>query len=240
MDLLVSVDLLVLEIIANNEIGSAANEQESNRMIDTVVFDLGGVLVDWNPDYVFDKVFAGDLDRKAFFYEHICTADWNEQQDAGRLLSVATDELVAKHPDWESEIRAFYGRWEEMLGGPIAEVVEILKGLKEAKHPLFALTNWSAETFPIALGKYDFLRWFDGIVVSGVENTRKPFKEFFQILFDRYNIDAKSAFFVDDNLRNVAAAREFGMHGVPFTTASQLRSDLAEAGIVLSGDAGVA
>ncbi|GAB5403396.1 MAG: HAD-IA family hydrolase [Aureliella sp.] len=207
-------------------------------MIDTVVFDLGGVLVDWNPDYVFNKVFEGQLDRKEYFYQNVCTADWNEQQDAGREISVATNELVAKHPGWEAEIRAFYGRWEEMLGGPIAEVVDILKNLKESKLPVYALTNWSAETFPIAQRRYEFLSWFDGIVVSGVEKTRKPFGEFFQILFDRYNIDARRAFFVDDNLRNVAAARELGMHAVPFTTAEKLRSDLAEAGIVLFSSPG--
>ncbi len=208
-------------------------------MIDTIVFDLGGVLVDWNPDYVFNGVFEGQPERKKYFYENICTADWNEQQDAGRLISVATDELVAKHPDWETEIRAFYGRWEEMLGGPIADVVDILSSLKQAKLPLYALTNWSAETFPIALQRYDFLGWFDGIVVSGTEKTRKPFDDFFKVLFDRYNIDAKRAFFVDDNLRNVAAAKALGMHAVPFTTAEQLHSDLAHAGIVLPFTAGV-
>lgn len=208
-------------------------------MINTIVFDLGGVLVDWNPDYVFDGVFSDAPERKAFFYDNICTADWNEQQDAGRPIAEATDDLVARFPDWEPEIRAFYGRWEEMLGGPIKDVVEILRQLKTDKHPLYALTNWSAETFPIALGKYDFLHWFDGTVVSGVEKTRKPFDDFFNILFERYDIQPESAFFVDDNLRNVQAAQRLGMHAVQFTSALQLRRDLAEAGVVIAqGDVG--
>lgn len=208
-------------------------------MINTIVFDLGGVLVDWNPDYVFDGVFLDAPERKAFFYENVCTADWNEQQDAGRPIAEATDELVARFRDWEPEIRAFYGRWEEMLGGPIDAVVDILRQLKASKHPLYALTNWSAETFPIALGKYDFLHWFDGTVVSGVEKTRKPFDAFFEILFDRYDIQPKSAFFVDDNLRNVQAAQRLGMHAVQFTSAEQLRHDLADAGVdIARGDVG--
>lgn len=205
-------------------------------MVDSIVFDLGGVLVDWNPDYVFDSVFAGAPERKTFFYENICTADWNEQQDAGRPIADATDELVTRFPEWEPEVRDFYGRWEEMLGGPIDDVVEILRQLKAGKHRLYALTNWSAETFPIALGKYEFLHWFDGVVVSGVEKTRKPFDDFFKILFDRYAVQPESAFFVDDNLRNVQAAQRLGMHAVQFTSAQQLRHDLGEAGVHIAQD----
>ncbi|HBE67883.1 MAG TPA: HAD family hydrolase [Planctomycetaceae bacterium] len=200
-------------------------------MIDTIVFDLGGVLVDWNPDYVFDKVFAGQPERKEHFFTNICTGDWNEMQDAGRPLAEATETLVAEHPEWESEIRTFYGRWSDMLGGPIDEVVEILKMLKADGWPLYALTNWSAETFPIAKERYDFLGWFDGIAVSGEENTRKPFREFFQILFDRYSIEPTRAVFIDDNLRNVAAAEEYGMHAIAFTTAAALKDSLRKLGV---------
>src|SRR4051812_32051724 len=116
--------------------------------INAVIFDLGGVLIDWNPDYVFDKMFH-DQTKKKHFYENICTSDWNEQQDAGRSLQEATDELLQKHPDWKEYIEAYYGRWEEMLGGPIHETVEIFRQLKQKAHvKLYALTNWSAETFP--------------------------------------------------------------------------------------------
>ncbi|QDV27938.1 HAD family hydrolase [Aureliella helgolandensis] len=196
-------------------------------MFDTVIFDLGGVLVDWNPDYVFAPIFQGDAARRQYFYEHVCTHDWNEQQDAGVPLQQATEERVRLFPDWEPEIRAFYGRWEEMLGGPIQGTVDILEQLRQQdRHRLVALTNWSAETFPIALDRYDFLHWFEGILVSGVEKTRKPFPEFFELLFERYAIDPRRAIFIDDNLRNVEAGRALGLTSVRFESSSQLSEEL--------------
>ncbi|MCB0521099.1 MAG: HAD family phosphatase [Lewinellaceae bacterium] len=202
-------------------------------MIDTIIFDLGGVLIDWNPMYVFNEIFAGNEARKDYFFQNICTHDWNEQQDAGRSLQDATDELLAKHPEWETEIRAYYGRWEEMLGGPIHGTVDILKKIKTADtHRLYALTNWSAETFPVALELYDFLQWFEGIVVSGVERTRKPFPEFYQILLDRYGVAPKRSVFIDDNYRNVEAAEKLGIQGIHFQSAGQLEKALAEKGIL--------
>src|ERR671912_836711 len=126
----------------------------------TVIFDLGGVLIDWNPDYVYKTIFTHP-DELKWFYDNVCTSDWNEQQDAGRSLQAATEELVTQFPDHETNIRAFYDRWEEMLGGPIQGTVDILRDLKGAASVrLYALTNWSAETFPIALQRYEFLHWF--------------------------------------------------------------------------------
>ena len=200
--------------------------------MDTIIFDLGGVLIDWNPDYVFDKIFE-DPDRKQFFYENICTPDWNEEQDAGRSIQEATAVLVAKHPELEAEIRAYYGRWQEMLGGAIHETVDIFKELKATNgHRFYALTNWSAETFPIALETFDFLHWFDGIVVSGAERTRKPFPEFYQILLDRYNVEPEKALFIDDNYRNVLAARNMGITSIHFQSPSELRDELVKFGIL--------
>jgi len=197
-------------------------------MIDTIIFDLGGVLIDWNPDYVFDHVFD-DKDRKRYFYENICTSAWNEEQDAGRPIKEATEMLIAQHPEWEPEILAYYGRWREMLGGPIQPSVEILKKIKDAgTHRLYALTNWSAETFPVALDLFDFLHWFEGIVVSGEEKTRKPFADFYQILFDRYGVEPGRAVFIDDNLRNVQAATALGLHGVHFQSPAQLAEELGD------------
>ena len=141
----------------------------------TIVFDLGGVLVDWNPDYVYKTIFEKEEEMK-WFYENVCTSDWNENQDAGYPITKATEELAAKHPEWEKEIQAYYGRWTEMLGGPIHETVEIFRQLKKIPElKTYALTNWSAETFHIALERYDFLHWFDGRVVSGEEKTRNHF-----------------------------------------------------------------
>ncbi len=201
-------------------------------MINTIIFDLGGVLIDWNPNYVFDQIFDSE-ERKQYFFENICTSDWNEQQDAGRSLQEGTEMLVAQHPEWEHEIRAYYGRWREMLGGPIQDTVDILKQIKEAdSHRLYALTNWSAETFPIAQELYDFLNWFEGIVVSGVEKTRKPFAGFYQILLDRYRVDPAKAIFIDDNFRNVKAASSLGIHGIHFQSPTQLKKELKDSNIL--------
>ncbi len=195
--------------------------------MDTIIFDLGGVLIDWNPNFVFDKIFQDDGERRKYFFEKVCTHDWNERQDAGYPIQQATDEKVAEFPEWETEIRAFYGRWEEMLGDAIHGTVDILRKLKNAdSHRLVALTNWSAETFPLALDKFDFLHWFEGIVVSGTEKTRKPFPEFYQILFDRFEVEPQRAVFIDDSLRNVEAGRALGLHGIHFHSPEQLAEEL--------------
>lgn len=200
--------------------------------IKAIIFDLGGVLIDWNPDYVFNKVFD-DPEKKAHFYANICTSDWNEEQDGGRTIKEATELLVAQHPEWKEHIEAYYGRWEEMLGGPIEETVAIFKELKETRrYKFYALTNWSAELFPIALQRYDFLHWFDGRVVSGEEKMRKPFPEFYQVLLKRYNLQPNEALFIDDNLRNVKAAEELGIKSIRFSSAAQLHADLKKLGII--------
>lgn len=196
-------------------------------MHNTIIFDLGGVLIDWNPNYVFDSIFNGDTERRQFFFQNVCTSDWNENQDAGYPLQQATDDKLAEFPEWETEIKAFYGRWEEMLGGPIQPTVEILKKIKdENTHRLYALTNWSHETFPIALDRFDFLHWFEGIVVSGEEKTRKPFPEFYEILFKRFSVHPEKAVFIDDNLRNVEAGRALGLTGIHFQSAEELANKL--------------
>ena len=195
--------------------------------IHTIIFDLGGVLIDWNPEYVFRQVIP-DAEKRKFFFDNICTHDWNIEQDAGRPLQVATDMLVAEWPDWEAEIRAFYGRWEEMLGGPIHDTVELLRTLRDnGRHRILALTNWSAETFPVALERYEFLHWFEGIVVSGDEKTRKPFADIYEILLNRYNVQAQGAIFIDDSLKNVEGAEAVGIGGIHFQSPAQLKAALA-------------
>jgi 2-haloacid dehalogenase len=202
------------------------------QVYNTVIFDLGAVLIDWNPDYLYKKLFFSDAERK-WFYQHVCTSNWNEEQDAGRPLDLATEMLVAKHPAQEEMIRAYYSRWEEMLNGPIDGTVEILKELKaKDQHQLIALTNWSAETFPIALKKYDFLHWFHGRVVSGEEKTRKPFSDIYKILLNRYKINPQEAVFVDDNIRNLIPAEELGIKTIHFTTSISFRKELVYLGIL--------
>ena len=201
--------------------------------INAIIFDLGGVLIDWNPRYVYRQIFKTE-EEIDWFLENVTTSDWNEQQDAGYPLHKATQELIAKHPEWEPQIKAYYGRWLEMLGDGIHETVEIFKKLKESgKYKLYALTNWSAETFPHAKSRFEFLNWFDGIVVSGEEKIRKPFPEFYQVLLKRYNLISSNTLFIDDNLRNVKAADELGMKTIYFTDPNHLARQLSDFGIKL-------
>jgi 2-haloacid dehalogenase len=200
-------------------------------MITTIIFDLGAVLVDWNPQYLYRKLFKEEAEMKHFL-ETICTPEWNEEQDGGRSLQEATEYLLAKHPEHAENIRAFYGRWEEMLGGAIEGTVDIFKEMKDSgRYKIYALTNWSVETFPIAHERFEFLNWFDGIVVSGTEKDRKPFPSFYKTLLTRYNVEPGEALFIDDNLRNVKAARELGIDSIHFTTPEALRESLQERGI---------
>ncbi|MEP3836528.1 MAG: HAD family phosphatase [Algibacter sp.] len=191
--------------------------------IDTIIFDLGGVLIDWNPEYVFLDVFNNNKEKTKWFLDHICTSDWNENQDAGYPIAQATEDRVALFPEYEKEIRLFYGQWTDMLGGAIEGTVNILKKCIESKnYKVVALTNWSAETFPIALNRFEFLNWFEGILVSGEENTRKPFEDIYNLTLERFNINPEHAVFIDDNLRNIEAANKLGIDGIHFETSEKL------------------
>lgn len=200
-------------------------------MTKTIIYDLGGVLIDWNPMYVYKDYFES-AEMEKYFFENICTSDWNEEQDAGRSIVEATQLLVEKFPEWESAIRDYYGRWTEMLKGPIHDSVEIFRQLKQSgNYKLYALTNWQEELFHIALVRYNFLHWFEGRVVSGEEKTRKPFPEFYMRLINRYNVDLSTTLFIDDNLRNVNAALDLGLDCIQFNNPAQLKEELAKRNI---------
>jgi len=195
-------------------------------MINTIIFDLGAVLIDWNPRYMYRTIFSDETEMEKFLAD-VTTSDWNEEQDAGRSLHEGTEELVKKFPQHEELIRAFYGRWDEMLGDAFHDVVALFRQLKEKGHyKIYALTNWSAETFPVALERFEFLHWFDGIVVSGTEKMRKPTPEFYHILLDRYLVKPEEALFIDDNYRNILAAEKLGIQCVHFTSAEELEKEL--------------
>lgn len=202
--------------------------------IDTFIFDLGGVLIDWNPEYVFLDEFNGDREKMQWFFDNICTSDWNENQDAGYPIAKATEERVALFPEYEHLIRTYYGRWVEMLGGAITGTVDILKKVIDSNDfKVVALTNWSNETFPIALERFEFLHWFEGIVVSGDEKTRKPFEDIYHTTLNRYNITAKNAIFIDDSARNIKAANNLGINGIQFKSPELLIEDLKQFNIHL-------
>jgi len=198
--------------------------------IKSIIFDLGNVLIDWNPHYLYSDYFESK-DKLDYFFENVCTNAWNEEQDGGREIKLATEDLVKQYPEWEAAIRDYYGRWTEMLKGPIEETVEIFRKLKKNKDlKFYALTNWSAELFPYALQKYEFLHWFDGRVVSGEEKMRKPFPGFYKLLLTRYDLKPEETLFIDDNLRNVKAAEELGINCIHFQSPKQLREELRRRG----------
>ena len=195
------------------------------------MFDLGGVLIDWNPRYLYRKLLASEAEVEAFLAE-VCTQAWNECQDAGRTCAEATAELVARFPEREALIRAYYERWDEMLGGAIDGTVAIVDELAAGGVPLYALSNWSAETFHHARGRFSVLDRFRGIVVSGEEKVIKPDERIFRVLFERHGVAPDRSIFIDDVERNVAAARALGMTGIRFESPAQLRAELARLGLL--------
>ena len=205
---------------------------KTTKLIKNIIFDLGVVLIDWNPAYVYLDVFEGDQKKMKWFFDEICTMDWNENQDAGYPLAQATEDRVQLFPEHEDLIRMYYDRWEEMLGESISGTVTILKKLIDnPNYRVVALTNWSAETFPVALKKFDFLHWFEGIVVSGTEKTRKPFADIYQTTINRFDITPESTVFIDDNLRNIKGAELLGINGIQFINPPQLAAALGAYGI---------
>jgi len=202
------------------------------KTIETIIFDLGGVLIDWNPKYVYREVFNGDEEKVDWFLDNICNFDWNVEQDAGRTFEDATQILISQYPQYEEWIRIFYDRWEDMLGGPIQDSVLLLNKLKKANtHQLYALTNWSAEAFPVAIQRYDFLEHFEGILVSGEEKMRKPFAKIYELMLDRYKLNAEKSVFIDDNLDNVLGAKKVGMKAIQYKNSQQLINELNHLGV---------
>lgn len=195
--------------------------------IDTIIFDLGGVLVDWNPMNVYTEVFKGDKNKAEWFLNTVCTYDWNLEQDAGRTIKEAVAVKVAEFPEYENLIKMYYDKWHLMFSGTIAENVQLFKQLKATKkYKIYALTNWSAETWDRAIELFPFFKDFDGEVVSGRENTRKPFPKIYQIVLDRYNITPQKAIFIDDSLPNVKKANEFEINAIHCKNPEQVKKEL--------------
>lgn len=198
----------------------------------SVIFDLGGVLIDWNPRHLYRKLFADETDMERFLSD-VCSPQWNDGMDEGRSWVEATDELVRLYPDHEDNIRAFRNRWPEMLGGAMTDTVQLLEALHRNGTPLYALTNWSEETFELTRTEYPFLDYFQGIVVSGRERLRKPDSEIFRVLLKRYDIAPTQAVFIDDNADNVAAAAAVGLHAIRFLSATTLQPALRGLGFAV-------
>lgn len=200
--------------------------------IDTVIFDLGEVLIPWDPRRLYRQLIPDAVEMERFLAE-VCTPAWNARQDAGRPLVEGTEELVRAFPQRQDLIRAFYERWPEMLGEVVEGSAQLVLELQAKGFRVLALTNWSAETFPLARGRYPILEAFEGILVSGREGLIKPDAAIYRLLCARFKVVAERAVFIDDSDRNVAGARAIGMHAIQFRSPGQVRDALLALGLPL-------
>jgi len=198
------------------------------------VFDLGGVLIDWDPRHLYRQLFD-DTEQMERFLAAVTTAEWNRKLDAGRSWTEAVDELVAAHPEHRSLIEAYHVRWPEMLGDAIEGTVDVLREVRATGLPIYALSNWSAETYPVTRGRYPFLEWFDGVLISGDVGVAKPDPRIFGALIERFGVVPERSVFIDDVAANVQVAEALGFRTIRFRGADDLRRSLATLG-VLPGD----
>lgn len=212
---------------------SKAVARPSSQGVDTIIFDLGNVLIQWDPRHLYRKIFGADEAAMERFLSDVCNAEWNERQDCGRPWKEAIAEAVARYPEHESNINAYFDRWSEMVPGAIEETVKVLDQLRNVNVRLLALTNWSAETFHFAEARFPFLTWFEGIVVSGRERLVKPDPAIFRLIIERYDLRPETTVFIDDSLRNVEAAEREGLRAVHFDNATALAGRLRAMGIDL-------
>jgi 2-haloacid dehalogenase len=199
-------------------------------VISAVVFDLGGVLIDWNPRYLYRQLFP-DPGEMEDFLARICTDDWHRAHDLGADITASCQRLAALHPDYRDAIMAWAERGEEMAAGQFDRTVDVLGEVKAAGLPCYALSNMEPEAFTIRCTRFQFMNWFDGHVISGLEGVAKPGRRIFEILLERYALAPQTTVFVDDVQRNVDAARALGINAVRYTGAGQLRQDLRTLGV---------
>ncbi len=200
--------------------------------IESVVFDLGGVLLDWNPRHLYRKLFPGDEPGMERFLARICTPAWNTELDRGQPFAEAIAQRQAEYPEWAGQIAAYRARWIEMIAGCFEETVKLLAELRSGGVPIYALSNWSAETYPEARAQFDFLGWFRGVLISGEVGLAKPDPAIYRLLCDRFDLAPTATLFVDDSAPNTEAARDLGFQVEVFQGAAPLRTRLVSAGLL--------
>jgi 2-haloacid dehalogenase len=196
-----------------------------------MVFDVGGVLLDWNPRHLYRKLIAdeAEIDR---FLEEICTPAWHAPHDRGVSTAASCAQLATRYPEYSELIWAWSRRSEEMIGGIDTGSVEVLGEVKETGLPCYALTNMEEETYPLRLERFSFLGWFDGTVVSGREGVSKPDPAIFTRLLDRFGLTAETTLMIDDTKENLNTAAKLGMQTAQFRSSRELRSQLESAGVL--------
>lgn len=203
----------------------------SSLSVDTILWDLGGVVIEWDPEIPFLERIP-DAEERRWFLTEVCSRAWNEEQDRGRSLADANRYLIEKHPDQRERIEAFYGNWEEMLTGEVPRTRALIEDTKAAGVRALALTNWSAETWPRGLKRYPWLETsFEQVLVSGRERVKKPDPAIFSLAIERFSLDPARTLFVDDVQKNVDGARSLGLLGHHFQGADAFRAHLASLGV---------
>jgi 2-haloacid dehalogenase len=203
-----------------------------NSHLQAIIFDFGGVLLDWDPRYLYRKFFNGNHEAMERFLADIGFMEWNLQQDKGRPFAVAVAELSAQFPHYADLIRAYDERWEESIAGPIQPTVDILYALKQAGYRLYGLSNWSVETFRRTRNKYAFFDWFEDIVVSGEVRLVKPDPRIYRLTLDRIGRTAQECLFIDDSEANVAVADRLGFKSIRYESPGQLKVELQRLGVL--------
>lgn len=194
--------------------------------IKNIIFDFGGVLVDWNPHYLFDKYF-NDIEESNYFIENVCNSEWNAEMDGGKPFEQAVRERSAMFPKYAEPLKLYQTNWMDTMGEEIPGMFDLIKSLKNNGFPvIYGLTNWSAETFPTVQKKYRIFNLIDNIVVSGEVKQLKPNPEIFHTLLNKYNLKAEESLFIDDNLKNVEGAKAVGINALRFENATKLKEDL--------------
>ena len=199
-----------------------------------IVFDIGNVLIEWDPRHLYRKLFD-DHDKMEWFLANVFTMDMNRDCDRGQLFADVVAQASARHPDWHEEIRAFDERWPEMVPGPIEGSVALLAEIRSKNIPDYAITNFSHEKFALARQRFEFLNGFKVTIVSGEEQMLKPDAEIYRLFLDRAGLQAADCVFIDDTLANVTAAQGIGMHGIHFKNPDDLRARLRQLGFDLEG-----
>jgi len=209
----------------------AVADTDPQPRVNAVVFDVGGVLIDWNPRHLYRKVFD-DHDAMERFLAEVCTPDWNEQADAGRSTTEITAELCRAHPDKRDLIESYYARFSEMMKESIDGSVALVERLHGHGVPLYVLSNFSAETFPLARERFGFFERFAGLVISGAEGVKKPDRRIFDLLIERFGLAPARTLFIDDRHENAQAARDAGWQALQFFSPERLASDLTALGLL--------
>lgn len=203
----------------------------SNK-IKTIIFDLGKVLIDHDPAYLYRSIFKDNPEKMNWFLKNVCTSEWNIEQDAGRTIEEANRIKITEFPEYEKEILAYYEQWSIMCKGPIQGTLDIFEAIKKSKnYNYYALTNFSTETWPTAIKLFPFLNTFQGLVVSGEVKMRKPFPPIYHHILDKFKLDPKTTVFIDDSLPNIETANRLGIHGIHFQSPEQLAIELKKLGV---------